>query len=158
VRVTGLHHAGLRVGDLERSLHFYCDLLGIAVREQVEGVSEEEARLAGWETRDVRIADLDVGDGRVLELFELVGAAPPAAHDVHIALEVQDVDEAWRRVTGAGYPSRSQPVTLHDAGPHWTGATLVYVSDPDGTAIELVQPAPGHDGTPPPRVARTSSS
>ena len=34
--VTGLHHASLTVADLDRSLHFYRDLLGVPVREQVD--------------------------------------------------------------------------------------------------------------------------
>jgi catechol 2,3-dioxygenase-like lactoylglutathione lyase family enzyme len=51
------------------------------------------------------------------------------------------VRAAWRLVTDAGFESRSEPVTLHDAGPYWTGSTVVYVTDPDGITVELVQPA-----------------
>lgn len=154
MRVLGLHHTGLRVSDLERSLGFYHELLGIPVRERVDDVGEEELRLAGWQGEQARIADLDLGEGRVLELIELIGAPAPAGHDMHVALEVDDVHEAYRRVTAAGYEARSDPVTLHDAGQHWTGATLVYVTDPDGTAVELVQPAVGLARIPPPEVVR----
>jgi catechol 2,3-dioxygenase-like lactoylglutathione lyase family enzyme len=140
VRVTGLHHTGLVVSDLDRSLGFYRDLLGIPVRELVEDVSPEVVSAAGWKDQRARIADLDLGEGRVLELIERTGGTGAASGSIHIALEVDDVREAWRRVTAAGYATRSEPVTLHDAGPYWSGATIVYVSDPDGTAIELVEP------------------
>jgi catechol 2,3-dioxygenase-like lactoylglutathione lyase family enzyme len=154
MRVLGLHHTGLRVADLDRSLRFYHELLGIPVRERVDGVGEEELRLAGWQGKHARIADLDLGEGRVLELIELRGPPAPAAGDAHIALEVDDVHEAHRRVTQAGHAARSEPFTLHDAGPNWTGATLVYVSDPDGNAVELVQPAVGLARVQPPEVVR----
>ena len=154
MRVLGLHHTGLRVADLDRSLRFYHDLLGIPVRERVDGVGDEELRLAGWQGKSARIADLDLGEGRVLELIELESATPPPASEMHVALEVDDVREAYRLVTEAGYAARSEPITLHDAGPHWTGATLVYVTDPDGTAVELMQPAVGLASVQPPEVVR----
>jgi glyoxylase I family protein len=145
VRVTGLHHAGLVVADLDRSLRFYRDLLGIPVRELVEDGSPTMRKLTGWPDRLVRIADLELGGGRVLELIQRVEhpEEPPTPGTDHIALEVDDVREAWRRLTAAGHVARSEPVTLTDAGPYWTGATVVYVTDPDGTTVELVQPVHG---------------
>ncbi len=38
--VTGLHHASITVADLDRSLHFYRDLLGVPVREQVDAAGD----------------------------------------------------------------------------------------------------------------------
>ncbi len=141
MRVTGLHHAGLVVADLDRSLRFYRDLLGIPLRELVEDGSPTMSKLTGWPDRVVRIADLELGGGRVLELIQRVEhpEAVPAPGTGHIALEVDDVDEAWRRVTDAGHAARSEPVELTDAGPFWSGATVVYVTDPDGVTVELVQ-------------------
>jgi catechol 2,3-dioxygenase-like lactoylglutathione lyase family enzyme len=140
VKVTGLHHTGLVVADLDRSLGFYRDVLGIPLRELVEDASPTMRDLTGWPDRVVRIADLELGEGRVLELIERVehpGTSTPGSG--HLALEVDDVREAWRRVTEAGHAAHSAPVTLTDAGPYWTGAVVVYVSDPDGTTVELVQ-------------------
>ena len=68
--VTGLHHASLTVADLDRSLHFYRDLLGVPVREQVDAAAETFTAVSGEAAQHVRIADLDLGDGRVLELIE----------------------------------------------------------------------------------------
>ncbi|MGN6379383.1 MAG: VOC family protein [Gaiellales bacterium] len=141
MRISALHHTGLIVADLERSLRFYHDLLGIPVRERVDDVTPDVVAVGGWHGKQARIADLDLGDGRVLELIEVAGGDPPTPGSSHIALEVDDVQAAWQQVTDAGYESRSAPVTLEDAGPHWTGATVVYVTDPDGITIELVQPA-----------------
>ena len=141
MRVGALHHTGLVVADLERSLRFYHDLLGIPVREHVDEVTPDVVAVGGWHGQRARIADLDLGDGRVLELIELTGGPPPSPGSFHVALEVDDVRAAWRLVTDAGFESRSEPVTLLDAGPYWTGSTVVYVTDPDGITVELVQPA-----------------
>ena len=45
--VTGLHHASLTVADLDRSLHFYRDLLGVPVREQVDAAEETFTAVSG---------------------------------------------------------------------------------------------------------------
>jgi catechol 2,3-dioxygenase-like lactoylglutathione lyase family enzyme len=79
VRVGALHHTGLVVADLERSLRFYHDLLGIPVRERVEHVTPDVVAVGGWQGQQARIADLDLGDGRVLELIELTGRRRPEA-------------------------------------------------------------------------------
>ena len=90
--VTGLHHASLTVTDLERSLRFYRDLLGVSVREQVDTAAALVTAISGESTGRVRIADLDLGDGRVLELVEDRDHDPPQTHaGSHIAFEVDDV-------------------------------------------------------------------
>jgi catechol 2,3-dioxygenase-like lactoylglutathione lyase family enzyme len=137
--VTGLHHASLTVSDLERSLRFYRDLLGIRVRERVDMGGDTVTAIAGEPSR-LRIADLDLGDGRVLELVEDLDHDPPAHSGSHIALAVDDVQAVYRQVVAAGTSVRSEPVVLGpDAGHHWEGCTVVWITDPDGAAVELVQ-------------------
>jgi catechol 2,3-dioxygenase-like lactoylglutathione lyase family enzyme len=141
VTVEGLHHAGLVVADLERSLGFYRDLLGIPVRASTDASSAEMAEVTGWVGARALIADLDLGDGRVLELIQRIepDAPGPVPGTGHVAIAVDDVESAWRAVTDAGWPARSRPVTLRGAGPGWDGLTIVYVDDPDGNAVELVE-------------------
>ena len=90
--VTGLHHASLTVADLDRSLHFYRDLLGVPVREQVDAAGETFTAVSGEAAGQVRIADLDLGDGRVLELIERGDGKTPPEHAAghHIAFQVDD--------------------------------------------------------------------
>jgi catechol 2,3-dioxygenase-like lactoylglutathione lyase family enzyme len=139
VTVTGLHHASLTVRDLERSLRFYRDALGIPVRERVDMDGDSVTAISG-EPAHLRIADLDLGDGRVLELVEDMDHDPPEHSGSHLALEVDDIQAAYRRVLGAGATARSEPVELGpEAGRHWQGCTVVWITDPDGAAVELVQ-------------------
>jgi catechol 2,3-dioxygenase-like lactoylglutathione lyase family enzyme len=141
VTVTGLHHASLTVADLDRSLHFYRDLLGVPVREQVDAAAETFNAVAGEASENVRIADLDLGDGRVLELIEnRDGKAPPDHAGSHIAFQVDDIVATHRRLVKAGVKARSKPQPLGpEAGRHWAGCIVVYLTDPDGATVELVQ-------------------
>jgi len=140
--VTGLHHVSLSVADLDRSLAFYRDLLGIPVREQVEAAGGVVTEISGESVGRVRIADLDLGDGRVLELVCELDHEPTSHAGGHVALAVDDVHAVCRRVVEAGFEARSEPVTLGpDAGRHWAGAVVVWITDPDGATVELVQPA-----------------
>ncbi len=139
--VTGLHHASLTVADLDRSLHFYRDLLGVPVREQVDAAAETFAAVSGEGAQHVRIADLDLGDGRVLELIENRDDPAPGDHrGSHIAFQVDDIVATHRRLVQAGVPARSKPQPLGpEAGRHWAGCIVVYLTDPDGATVELVQ-------------------
>lgn len=139
--VTGLHHASLTVADLDRSLHFYRDLLGVPVREQVDAAAETFAAVSGEPVQQVRIADLDLGDGRVLELIENRADPAPGDHrGSHIAFQVDDIVATHRRLVRAGVKARSKPQPLGpEAGRHWAGCIVVYLTDPDGATVELVQ-------------------
>jgi catechol 2,3-dioxygenase-like lactoylglutathione lyase family enzyme len=148
VTATGLHHVGVTVSDLDRALGFYRDLLGLTVRERVEESGGAVAEVTGLPGAHVRIADLELGDGRVIELVEYVApegrplsqrTCDPGA--CHLAVEVINVDAVAGRLRAAGMVLRSEPVTLADAGPHWSGVRLVYAVDPDGVTVELVQRA-----------------
>ena len=139
--VTGLHHASLTVADLDRSLHFYRDLLGVPVREQVDAAGDVFSAVSGDASEHVRIADLDLGDGRVLELIEDRDHPAPTDHaGSHIAFQVDDIVATYRRLVKAGVPARSKPLPLGpEAGRHWAGCIVVYMTDPDGATVELVQ-------------------
>jgi catechol 2,3-dioxygenase-like lactoylglutathione lyase family enzyme len=141
VTVTGLHHASLTVADLDRSLHFYRDLLGVPVREQVDAAAETFSAVSGEASQHVRIADLDLGDGRVLELIENRDGSGATEHaGSHIAFQVDDIVATHRRLVKAGVKARSKPQPLGpEAGRHWAGCIVVYMTDPDGATVELVQ-------------------
>jgi len=53
-------------------------------------------------------------------------------------LRVDDVDAVCARLAAAGVTVPGRPTTITAAGP-WQGARCVYVEDPDGRTVELVQ-------------------
>ena len=145
--VSRIHHAGVTVSDLGRSLRFYRDLLGMRVLEDVRLTSAEVAALLGVEQIDLHLVNLDTGDGRILELLEY---ARPEGRQVeytsrdggggHVALAVRDLDAVAAGIEAAGGSVISRrPVTAADTEGIFAHARLLYVRDPDGMILELVQ-------------------
>jgi diaminopimelate decarboxylase len=146
-RVNGIDHASVSCADLDRSLHFYCDILGLAVRARGEAEGAE-FEVSGISEPQVRWADLVLPGGHVLELIEYVcprgWPVRPEPNDpgaTHISLRVADADAAHRRLCDAGVAVRGEPVTIGTPGA-WSGARVFYCADPDGVTVEVIQPAP----------------
>jgi catechol 2,3-dioxygenase-like lactoylglutathione lyase family enzyme len=147
--VGGIDHAGITVRSLERSLAFYRDLLGLRVIEISSG-EEDVGQIAGIPGARVKAADLDAGDGRIFELLEYVAASaddvlqrPNGPGCPHVALRVRDIAGVLQRLAEAGHHPDGKPTTITGAIA-WEGATVVYLRDPDGAIIELIQrPEPG---------------
>jgi lactoylglutathione lyase len=121
-------HTMLRVGDLEKSIAFYTDVLGMKVlrrKDYPEGKFtlafvgyQDEAQGAVLElTHNWDIQQYDLGNGYG-----------------HIAVEVDDAYKACEEAK-----KRGGKVT-RDAGPMKHGVTVIaFVEDPDGYKIEFIQ-------------------
>ncbi len=145
MKVRGIDHVSVSVSDLDRSLRFYQGLLGLPLL----GRGEEEGPTLSGPSGDVRsrfrFADLDLGTGQLLELLQwLEPHGVPgrvSVHDPgsgHVGLQVDSLDDALRILATAGFSPRFDPVRLEAPG-WWAGARVVYVSDPDGATVELVE-------------------
>ena len=145
--VSRIDHVGITVSDLDRALGFYRDLLGLHVIAEATVAESEVAELLGLDSVDLRIADLDSGDGRVVELIQYLhpkgrridheSADPGTAH---IAFTVDDLASVRERLSNAGATIISRrPITIFEPGGSFDGAICLYVRDPDGVILELVQ-------------------
>ena len=146
-RATGLDHVSVTSGELDRSLAFYGDLLGLPLRDRGEASGAQEFAVTGIPDARVRWADLQLPHGQVLELIEFVDPRGrpirPRANDpgaTHIAVRVADIDAIHERLRQGGVPLRGEPVEITAPGA-WQGARCFYASDPDGVTVELIQPA-----------------
>ncbi len=145
--VTRIDHAGITVSDLDRALGLYRDVLGMRVIADTTLTEPELAELLGLDSVELRIADLDTGDGRIVELIQyLKPKGRRIAHEsydsgtAHIAFTVDDLAALSERLTRAGATIVSRrPVTISEPGGAFDGAICLYVRDPDGLILELVQ-------------------
>ena len=145
--VARIDHVGITVSDLDRALGFYRDLLGLRVLADSTLSEPEVADLLGLDSVQLRIADLDSGDGRVVELIQYLQpkgtridyeSADPAT--AHIAFTVDDLASVHERLVRAGATIVSRrPITISEPGGSFDGAICLYVRDPDGVILELVQ-------------------
>ena len=139
------HHMGLQVADLDRSVAFYRDILGFEVVFAWNPQAAYIDELVGYPGVDLHAAILRLpGTEVMLELLDYrnvertpidTGTANPGT--AHIAFFVDDLDGLYADLSARGVRSVSPPVTP-TIGPN-EGGRAVYLIDPDGIRVELIQ-------------------
>ncbi|HEZ1373339.1 TPA: lactoylglutathione lyase [Neisseria meningitidis] len=129
-----LLHTMLRVGNLEKSLDFYQNVLGMKLLRRKDYL---EGRFT--------LAFVGYGDETDSTVLELTHNWDTERYDLgnaygHIAVEVDDAYEACERV------KRQGGNVVREAGPMKHGTTVIaFVEDPDGYKIEFIQKKSGDD-------------
>jgi len=146
-----LQHVGICVKDMERSLEFYRDALGLTLFQD-HMIAGPEVDM-GLMEKDARVRMVVVADeaGNMIELFgwqSPEAREKPAEHQrftsvgiVEVCLVVDSLEEAEKRLAQKGYSFRN-PVWNFGKGEDWYGgsyAKIRYVDDPDGIQVELMQ-------------------
>lgn len=129
-------HTMLRVGNLERSVAFYTQVLGMSLLRRSEN-PEYRYSLAflGYEGGNPAQAELELTFNWDTESYELGTAYG------HIAIGVPDAYAACEAIKAAGGQ------VTREAGPVKGGSTVIaFVTDPDGYKIELIQRAEDQAG------------
>jgi catechol 2,3-dioxygenase-like lactoylglutathione lyase family enzyme len=144
-QITKAHHTGFTVRSLERSLAFYRDLLGFEIVFQWNPQASYIGELLGYPTVDLHSAILKIPNSDVfLELLEYRGIPEKSVDmangnigNAHIAFNVDELEPLYERLKASGVKSVSEPITP-TIGPN-RGGRAVYIVDPDGFRIELIQ-------------------
>lgn len=144
--MNALHHTAITVSNLDRSIDFYCGVLGLALAHEptefYSGAGIERAlNLPGAK---LRIAVVSAGVDRI-ELLEY--AEPPAPAEraapgntrgaAHLAFLVEDIEARKAELEAKGITFFSE-VNTNAEGP-LAGWRWVYFSDPDGIPLELIE-------------------
>ncbi|MBV8144948.1 MAG: VOC family protein [Gammaproteobacteria bacterium] len=139
--ITGMHHVGISVANLERSIAFYRDLLGLQVIQQVPMRGANYDAIMGLKGTDGRIAVLRTGNFEIELLeFQRPPSRPAQPHHVsdqgisHFAVHVEDIPGLHARLIAAGVRVHSAPVYFASCA-----TTAVYFCDPDGNYIEMIE-------------------
>jgi len=123
-----LLHTMLRVGNLDRSLKFYCDILGMKLLRQKD-----------YPGGEFTLAFVGYGDESEQSVIELTYNWGVEQYEIgtgygHIALGVDDIYGTCEQIRAAGGKITREP------GPMKHGSTVIaFVEDPDGYKIELIQ-------------------
>lgn len=144
--IKGLHHAAISVQDLDRSIEFYCGLLGMHVEAQGPFGGDVMDRITGLSGARGRSAMLRAGDLR-LEVFEFSSPVPVPCTSVrpvndhgisHFCIVVADLQSEYERLRSAG-------VGFHCAPQPFGHMSATYGRDPDGNVFELLEIAQSSD-------------
>lgn len=121
-------HTMLRVGNLEKSLQFYCDVLGMTKLRQKD-----------YPGGKFTLAFVGYGDEKDNTVIELTHNWETDSYDLgdgygHVALGVDDIYGTCEKIKAQGGTVTREP------GPMKHGSTVIaFVADPDGYKIELIQ-------------------
>jgi lactoylglutathione lyase len=119
-------HTRFRVSDMEKSLKFYRDVLGMKIVEQK--ISPRGSILVFLEFP---------GTGCKLELcsFPDSGTIEVPEDLVHLAFEVESLEDCILKMEQSGIPVTEGPIESSN------GTRFIFTEDPDKYEIELIQPA-----------------
>jgi catechol 2,3-dioxygenase-like lactoylglutathione lyase family enzyme len=148
-----IDHIAVMVGDLDKSLHFYRDLLGFEVVASDEHADSPAVDMmtgmSGVHLREYRLGapggvnGYERTEGPAQLTFDLIQWTKPASPtgrvpinhvpSSHICLGVEDLSSTYERLKGEGVQFVSPPVTFTGEG-EWH---VLFLYDPDGNLLEF---------------------
>ena len=140
--VTGIRHTGIVVSDMQASLRFYRDLLGLEVWADFEDNSSTVEKVVGVPGAHIWMIKLKAADGVSIELLQYLSHPQPVpartqACDVgcnHVALQVDDLDALHEKLVAEEIEFNVAPVVSAEGV-----AKVTYCRDPEGVLLELVE-------------------
>ncbi len=140
--IKNIRHTGIVVSDMERSLGFYRDLMGLKPVIDFTEKGKFIDTISKGDGIDLRMVKLVAEDGGMIELLYYLSHPQPGRGDnklwetgpTHVAFTVEDVDETYCTWSARGIKCNSEPVISPDGK-----AKLFFCQDPDGTYLEIVQ-------------------
>jgi len=138
--IKNLDHVCLIVKDLNRSIRFYRDVIGLKVSRVIDIEGEYPQKVLGVKDVKISYAKLSVPGrsgigGPVLELhcWRRPRVLPKKSFG-HISFGVKDIDGEYRRLRRKGVAFISKPLTVPDGH-----ARICFGRDPDGNRIEFIE-------------------
>ena len=122
--IKKLLHTRYRVTDLDKTVAFYKDVLGL--EETARHTSGRGSQLVFFKAP---------GSDEEIEICKYDGSGPVnVGSDItHLAFEVDDIEEFAKHATAKGYPLSDGP---HRSG---SGSVIAFIDAPEGYEVELIQ-------------------
>jgi catechol 2,3-dioxygenase-like lactoylglutathione lyase family enzyme len=147
--IRSIWHASFTVSDIDRSIQFYRDELGLELVHEQEQANEYTRTFVGYPDAHLRIAQFAIRgeaqplSGHVIELVQYVAPKGDPVHPeryqpgaAHLAFQVDDTPALYARLNARGVCFISEPVVITNGIN--AGGTTVYLEDPDGNTLEFL--------------------
>lgn len=151
--IQGFSHIGIVVTDLDRSVRFYTDVFGFAELYRLDFDNDEVA--ATMEQKGAFRSAMLVRDDVRVELLQWVDVAMTGSGErkpmtelgfTHLSFRVDDVDGLTEAIVAAGGAVHEHTRTILGESADGAAPRFIYLTDPDGTRIELMQNVPDMSG------------
>jgi catechol 2,3-dioxygenase-like lactoylglutathione lyase family enzyme len=140
--IKNIRHTGIVVSDVDKSLEFYCDLLGFVVKKDLHEHGNYLDLFLGMESVKVRTIKLALDERVAIELLNFsdpykqkgVGLGLNNIGCTHVAMTVSDLEGLHNHLTAKGVEFNNAPSLSEDGK-----VKVAFCRDPDGTYLELVE-------------------
>lgn len=146
--LASVHHVGISVQDVGRTVQFWSSFLGVEPRWRQVLDATYLGEVTGYPGVNLDASVIELPGGVLLEIldYQKVDKAPndmatANPGNVHICLRVTDIEAMRRRAIECGATPTSPGAIEITEGPN-QGAKGCYLRDPDGITLELLQPPP----------------
>jgi glyoxylase I family protein len=126
IAIHGVDHIVLSVADIDRSLTFYCDVLGLAAE-----------RLAQYRAGEIGFPSVRINERFVIDLFPQPGKAPssdPNLNHFCLVTDAERLEPLVEHLQHHGIAINRGPVLRWGAQ---GTAVSIYLNDPDGNEVEI---------------------
>ena len=140
--LTEVRHIGIVVKNIENSLKFYRDLLGLQIQRAMNESGEYIDNMLGF--KDVKVKTVKMSAPNGLTLVELLEFDVPKGSNLsrhvndigasHVAFTVSNIDEMYNKLKQSGIKFNASPQLSPDGY-----AKVTFCLDPDNTPVELVE-------------------
>ena len=141
--IINVNHTSFTVGDLDRSISFYRNLLGLELISLTGRGPDFSAKVTGIPGANLKIAYLQA-PGHRLELIQYLSPSGEKLDcrtnnigSAHLAFNVDNLPALYADLKAKGVQFKSEPLEV-PAGPN-KGTMAVYFTDPDGITLEFLQ-------------------
>ena len=143
--IKSINHTGVVVQNLDRSVEFYRDIVGLEVITHLDRQGDTVSQVVGYDNTHLKAALLRSMNGQVLELVQFLqpqpGQRPTEERAVlgvsHLAFDVDNIDETLCHLIEHGAIKMNDPVEVAP------GKKVCYFQDPDGNWLELIEDRSG---------------
>ena len=148
--VRRIYHVGLTVSDLERSIAFYRDILGLEFQGEIFMEGEETDKMFHKENCKARVAYLNgskIIEAPPVELIQFVNCEIHKAQSdlfttsiSEVYFYTDDIDSVYKRLIDNNVECLSEPQYFDFRSDGFGVSRAFYFRDPDGIILEMMQP------------------
>jgi catechol 2,3-dioxygenase-like lactoylglutathione lyase family enzyme len=140
--IKNLLHVGIGVFDLDATVKFYTEVMGMEVIYRAHNIGEKISRVVGVKEAELVVCVVGKGDLR-LELIDYKNEKKKARAQykdqdelgiLHIAFAVTDIEKEYEKIRALGHEFNAPPTVARENGPR-----ICYFKGPDKVIIELFE-------------------